>query len=150
MNIKKVKELVDLMRENDLTEVEVEQEGMKIKLAKKMQGVIEQVVSSSAAPQKTPSVSPQAPEEGKAEQQGNFKEITSPMVGTFYRAPSPETDPYVEVGDVVKKGDVICIVEAMKLMNEIKAEFGGRITEICVENADAVEFGQALFRVEHS
>ena len=149
MNIKQVKELVELMRDNDLTEVEIEQEGMKIKLAKKLHGVIEQVVAPTMAmPQQAPQAQGTAPEAAKAEPEDNFKEVDSPMVGTFYRAPSPESDSFVEVGDVVKKGDVICIIEAMKLMNEIKAEFGGKIVAICVDNADAVEFGQALFKVE--
>ena len=78
----------------------------------------------------------------------NVKEVKSPMVGTFYRSASPDVDPYVEVGDIVNKGEVLCIVEAMKLMNEVKAEFGGKIVEISIENAEAVEFGQTLFFVE--
>ena len=147
MNIKQIKELVELMNDNDLTEVEVEQEGMKVKLMKRPHGVIEQVVTAvpqarSAAPA---AEAPAKPQEGEKK---NLKEIKSPMVGTFYRAPSPDADAYVEVGDVVKKGDVLCIVEAMKLMNEVKAEFGGKIVEIVAENAEPVEYGQPLFLVE--
>ncbi|MBL7073191.1 MAG: acetyl-CoA carboxylase biotin carboxyl carrier protein [Candidatus Omnitrophica bacterium] len=144
MNIKKIRELVEIMNENDLTEVEIEQDGVKVKLAKKAHGAIEH---SFAVPQyrkeETVSVesAPKAPTE-------NGKEIKSPMVGTFYRAPSPEIDPYVEAGDVVQKGDVLCIVEAMKVMNEVKAECGGRITKICVENAEPVEFEQVMFLIE--
>jgi len=146
MNIKKIKELVDLMNENDLTEIEVREEGTGIKLVKRPSGAVEQVivpqVSAPAA------VTPQGTQQPAAQPKGNLKEVTSPMVGTFYRSPSPETSPYVEAGDTVQKGDVLCIVEAMKLMNEVKAEFAGKIAEIAVENAEAVEFGQTLFLVE--
>lgn len=146
MNIKKIKELVDLMNENGLSEVEVEQEGMKIKLSKKMGGVIEQTVTPVAAPVEA------APAPGKAakptEATKALKEIKAPMVGTFYRAPATDADPYVEVGDIVHKGDVICIIEAMKLMNEVKAETEGRVVEVPVENAEPVEYGQVLFLIE--
>jgi acetyl-CoA carboxylase biotin carboxyl carrier protein len=80
----------------------------------------------------------------------NLAVITSPMVGTFYRAPAPDADPYVEVGDMVEVGQTVCIIEAMKLMNEIKSEVRGKIVEICVDNAEPVEFGQVLFRVDPS
>jgi acetyl-CoA carboxylase biotin carboxyl carrier protein len=144
MNIKKIKELVDLMNDNNLTEVEVEQEGMKIKLSKKAGGVVEQVITPVARPAEQPAEKPAKPvEAGKA-----LSEIKSPMVGTFYRAPSPDVDPYVQEGDVVHKGDVVCIIEAMKLMNEVKSDINGKIVEIPVENAEPVEYGQALFLIE--
>ncbi|MFH1552111.1 MAG: acetyl-CoA carboxylase biotin carboxyl carrier protein [Candidatus Omnitrophota bacterium] len=146
MNIKKIKELVELMNDNDLTEVEVEQEGMKIKLTKKTHGLIEQVITPSVGVKEKVAV-PEAAAEPQEEKK-NLKEVKSPMVGTFYRATSPDADPYVEIGDIVHKGDVLCIVEAMKLMNEVKAEFGGKIVEISVENAEPVEYGQNLFLVE--
>lgn len=144
MNTKKIKEIIDLMNENGLTEIEVEQDGMKIKLSKRAQGGIE-YVSAPTTGKKTPQKE-EAPEAQKEDK--NLKEIKAPMVGTFYSASSPEADPYVKVGDVIKKGDVLCIVEAMKLMNEVKAEFGGKIVEVAVENAAPVEFGQVLFRIE--
>jgi len=145
MNIKQIKELIDLMNENELTEISIEQEGTKIKLAKKAQGVIEQVVT--AVPQGVNLSSGQEAAQPAASQKSG-KEVKSPMVGTFYRASAPEEPPYVQVGDVITKGDVLCIVEAMKLMNEVKADFSGRIVDICVENAESVEFGQTLFVVE--
>ncbi|MBD3425986.1 MAG: acetyl-CoA carboxylase biotin carboxyl carrier protein [Candidatus Omnitrophica bacterium] len=151
MNIKKIKELVELMNDNDLTQIEIEQEGTKVKLTKKGEGVIEKTVSPVAAPQ-APSAAVPAAEGGVAEKtappQKTGKEVTSPMVGTFYKSPSPDADAYVKVGDTIQKGDVLCIVEAMKLMNEVKAEFGGKVIEICVENAEPVEFGQPLFIIE--
>ncbi len=146
MNIKKIKELIELMNDNGLAEIEIEQDGTKIKLAKGPRGVVEQVVSSAdVAERREPAHEEVA---GPPEKARNLKEVQSPMVGTFYRSPSPEADPYVQIGDIVQKGDVLCIVEAMKLMNEVKAEFGGRIVEIAVENAEPVEFGQTLYMIE--
>jgi acetyl-CoA carboxylase biotin carboxyl carrier protein len=147
MSIKRIKELVEIMNENDLAEVEVEQEGLKVRLIKTRQGAVEQVVMPTAAPPIQAASAATTVQEAQSRNSG-LKEIKSPMVGTFYRAPSPDVDPYVQVGDVIQKGDVLCIVEAMKLMNEVKAEIGGRVVEIAVENADAVEYGQVLFVVE--
>lgn len=147
MNIKKLQELVELMNENDLNEIEVEMEGMKVKLVKGGGGAVAPVVyhhAPVAAPAKTEEAAAQA----VPEKASSLKEVKSPMVGTFYRSSAPDAEPYVEVGSMVQKGDVLCIVEAMKLMNEIKAEFGGRVAEISVENAESVEFGQTLFRIE--
>lgn len=146
MNIKKIKELIDLMNENELTEIEIEQEGIKIKLVKKSKGIIEQVVMSSEA--KKESLSESATTGKDEKPQSNIKEVKAPMVGTFYRASSADAEAYVEVGDTVQKGDVLCIVEAMKLMNEVKAEFGGRIVEIKINNGEAVEYDQVMFLIE--
>ena len=148
MNIKKLKELVEIMNDNDLTEIEVEQEGMKVKLIKGPQGVIEQVVTPQVVPIKQASATAQEAAVAPQPERTNLKEVKAPMVGTFYRSPSSDANSYVEVGDVVQKGDVLCIVEAMKLMNEVKAEFGGKIVEIKVENAEPVEFGQVIFLME--
>ena len=144
MNIKKIKELVDLMNDNGLTEIEIEQEGVRVLLSKIAQGVVEQVVTAAPAAAGEPQAKPAAPPEAAK----GLAEITAPMVGTFYRAPAPDAESYVEIGDVVHKGDVVCIIEAMKLMNEVKAEVTGKIVEIPVENAEPVEYGQALFLVE--
>lgn len=148
MNIKKIKELVEIMNDNNLGEVEIENEGTKIKLLKQGAGVSVQAAAAPVMPQAVTSA-PQAadPSEAPAENP-NLKEVKSPMVGTFYKSPAPDAAPYVQAGDIVKQGDVLCIVEAMKLMNEVKAEFGGKIVEVCLENADPVEFGQTLFKVE--
>lgn len=145
MNIKKIRELIEMMNENGLTEIEVEQEGQKIKLAKKGSGQLEQVYQTPVLQQSQPVQ--EAPQE-QSSSNSDLKEITSPMVGTFYSASGPDTEPYVKEGDIVKKGDVVCIVEAMKLMNEVKSEVSGKIREIKVENAEPIEFGQVLFTVE--
>jgi acetyl-CoA carboxylase biotin carboxyl carrier protein len=147
MSIKKIKELVDLMKDNDLAEVEVEQEGLKVRLIKTGQSTIERVPVTSA-PAVSPTPTAELPDKEHPGRKAEHKELKSPMVGTFYRSPSPDTDPYVQTGDVIQKGDVLCIVEAMKLMNEVKAEFGGKVIQVLVENGDAVEYGQALFLVE--
>ncbi|MDP8289920.1 MAG: acetyl-CoA carboxylase biotin carboxyl carrier protein [Candidatus Susulua stagnicola] len=140
MEIKKLKEFIKFMDDNNLNEIEIEEEGKRIRLKKNSSG---QPVVVSQAP--SPIVSkPVQSEPAKL----NTIEIKSPMVGTFYAAPSPGAKPYAEIGQVLKPGDVVCIIEAMKLMNEIKAEIGGKIVQALVENGNSVEFGQALFTVE--
>lgn len=140
MEIKKLKEFIKFMDDNNLNEIEIEEEGKRIRLKKNSSG---QPVVVSQAP--SPIVSkPVQSEPAKL----NTIEIKSPMVGTFYAAPSPGAKPYVTVGTKIKPDDVVCIVEAMKLMNEIKAEVGGKVVQVLVENADSIEFGQTLFTVE--
>ena len=148
MNLKEIREIISLMNENDLTEIEVEREGSKIRIKKSSFEPHESV--HQELPQYHVSTQPvsQPATETETAANSNKKEIKSPMVGTFYRAPSPEAPPFVEVGQEVEVGQVVCIVEAMKLMNEIKSEIRGKVTEILVENAQPVEFGQALFHVE--
>ncbi len=149
MNLKELREIIKLMNDNELSEVELEHEGTKIKLKKASSSAPEAAVTIPTT-QYQP-VLPQQSVQGQTEgpsKSANRKEITSPMVGTFYRAPSPDSPPYVEVGEVVEVGQVVCIIEAMKLMNEIKSEIKGKIVEIPVENAHPVEYGQTLFVLE--
>lgn len=149
MYIKEIKDMINLMNENNLTELEIEKEGVRIRLKKGVSGGYEKVmeISPHAAPAAHPEAMPKASEEAK---KTNTVEIKAPMVGTFYRAPSPEAPPYVNIGDMVDVGQVICIIEAMKLMNEIKSEVKGKVVDIQVENAEPVEFGQGLFVIEPS
>ena len=145
MNIKKIEEVVRLMEKHNLTEISIEEEGVKIHLRKGSSGTIEtsiQVPPSVVVPQKE-----KIPEK---EDKGNAVEIKAPMVGTFYKSPSPEAKAFVEVGAKVKEGDVLCIIEAMKLMNEIKCEVKGKVVDVLIENGNPVEFGQVLFLVEPS
>ena len=147
MNLKEIKEMISLMNENDLTELELERDGLKVRL-KKTAAEIQQIIATS--PQE-PTLKAQSPKEEKdLPETPALIEIKSPMVGTFYRAPSPESASFADIGSEVQHGQVICIIEAMKLMNEIKAEVKGVIKEILVENGHPVEFGQVLFRVEPS
>ena len=145
MNLKEIKEMITLMNENDLVELELERDGLKIML-KKSSGQIQQVITTSPSELALKSEAPKQ-EQPKFQKQG-LLEIKSPMVGTFYRTPSPESAPFVDTNSEIQPQQVICIIEAMKLMNEIKSEVKGRIKEILVENGHPVEFGQVLFRVE--
>ena len=148
MYIKEIKDMINLMNENDLTELEIEKEGVRIRLKKGASGIERAVEFIQPL---GPSASAQGkPAQGTAESapKKNVVEIKAPMVGTFYRAPSPEASPYVNVGDTIEAGQVICIIEAMKLMNEIKSEVKGKLIDIQADNAEPVEFGQILFVVE--
>ena len=141
-----IEHLIKILDDSDIDSLEIERGGTRIRLGKTpIQSVTagspasrdEQVISSNRPVLDSPtSVDPES---------GNMIEVTSPMVGTFYSAPTPDAPPYIEVGDVVKPGDGLCIIEAMKLMNELEAEVAGTIVEICVENAQPVEYGQVLF-----
>jgi acetyl-CoA carboxylase biotin carboxyl carrier protein len=156
MDIKDLKVLVKMITETDITEFEMESGEERIFLKR---GSEAQVVQYQAAPApvfaaaphaaaipSAPAAAAAAAPAAAADEPG--ERITSPIVGTFYRAPSPDSPPYVEVGQVVEKGQVLCIVEAMKLMNEIEAEFRCKIVKICRENAEPVEYNDTLFIVE--
>lgn len=153
MNIRELKEMLQLMAENDLAEMEIEKEGMKIRFRKSGAGKLssDQFPGLQYAPIPLPARAEgdlgRGGEGSAASEPANLVTIKSPMVGTFYAAPAPDQPPYVTIGKAVKEGDVLCIVEAMKLMNEIKAEITGTITEILVKNGQPIEFDQPLFKV---
>ena len=144
--LEKLREIVSLMNENDLTEIELTEEGTRIRV-KKHDTRAQPTAFVAPPPIEQPQPTPAAPEQ-PPEAKSDLIEIPSPMVGTFYRATSPEAEPYVEVGSVVEEEAVVCIIEAMKVMNEIKAEVTGEIAKILVGNGDPVEYGQALFLVK--
>ena len=142
--------MIQLMNENALTELELEKDGLKIKLKKNTLGSFESSVTqeaSSATPAQAKGTA-ELKEPPKAAPQAPRTYIKSPMVGTFYASPAPDAAPFVQIGSEVQVGQVICIIEAMKLMNEIKAEARGKISEILLNNGDPVEFGQPLFSLE--
>lgn len=144
-----IEKLAKIISENNLSEITLEDENCAVSLRRELNGGITQVVAAPA--QAVAPVAPApvaAPASTPAPVADNRKSITSPMVGTFYAAPSPDAAPFVQVGDTIKEGDTVCIVEAMKLMNQIDAEISGKIVEICVENGQPVEFGQVLMYVE--
>jgi acetyl-CoA carboxylase biotin carboxyl carrier protein len=147
LDLKEIKELIALMRRNELSEFEMETEGFRIKLKKGGDAVVTHASAYYAAQPPAGGPSPAAPAPG-AEAKTPAREITSPMVGTFYTAASPEASAYVEAGTEVNEDTVVCIIEAMKVMNEIKAETRGIIAEVLVENGKPVQFGQALFRLK--
>jgi len=142
-DIKEIKAIIDLMKKNDLSVFEIEREGFRLKLQK---GVVDQTSSpapaSVASPPKGTTTATAKPADTAL-----FKDIVSPMVGTFYRAGSPDGAPFVDVGKTVTEDTVVCIIEAMKVMNEIKAETSGVIAEVVAETGKPVQFGQVLFRV---
>ncbi|MFO0773818.1 MAG: acetyl-CoA carboxylase biotin carboxyl carrier protein [Nitrospiraceae bacterium] len=147
---KLIQELADLLRKNNLAELEFERGDTRVRLRQEFAAkpapvavVHDQQSATTVSPSSQASVSVTP-----AQDTSGLVTITSPIVGTFYRSPSPDADPYVEEGDTVKKGQVLCIVEAMKLMNEIESEVDGRIVKILVEGAKPVEYGQPLFLIE--
>ena len=150
MNIKEIKEMINLMNENGLVELEVEKDDMRIRLKKTSNGIEGFNGPVVFQGQNIPMVQDKSQGVSAAEEKSLVKtvEVKTPMVGTFYRAPSPEAPSYIEVGQTIEPGQVICIIEAMKLMNEIKSEIKGKVLEILVDNAEPVEFGQSLFLIE--
>jgi acetyl-CoA carboxylase biotin carboxyl carrier protein len=146
---KQIQELIDLLKRNHLTELEIERAGVRIRVRHEVGIKTLSAAASDSGPASTPAVAQQTVSSSDlVEDAAGHITITSPIVGTFYRSPSPDADPYVEEGDYVKKGQVLCIVEAMKLMNEIESEVDGRITKIMVESTKPVEYGQALFLID--
>ncbi len=146
---KQIQELIDLLRRNNLTELEYERQSVRIRVRYEL---VARPLATSA--QESIQTSPQPPMHSASvttpalDASTGFVTVTSPIVGTFYRSPSPDADPYVEEGEFVKKGQVLCIVEAMKLMNEIESEVDGRLVKILVESTKSVEYGQALFLID--
>ena len=144
MSPDRLKELIKFMEEHGLVELEIEEEGRRVRMRKGPEGA---PVIVPLAPAPAPAElrrEAAAPSPGRED----LIEITSPMVGTFYRAPQPDAKPFVDVGDPVGPEDVVCIIEAMKVFNEVPARVSGTIHEICVENAEQVEYGQVLFRLQ--
>ena len=158
MDLKDIKAIIDLMKKNSLSEFELEKQDFKIKLKRGPSGFVAAPIEETsgityALPAQVNSVSASLPPAGGALNTVNSAtdsstEIKSPMIGTIYRSPSPESDEYVTIGSEVNAETVVCLIEAMKVMNEIKAEVRGVITQILVDNAKPVEFGQPLFKIK--
>jgi len=156
MDLDLIKKLIKIVDTSNVTDLEIEENGLKIKIAKKIRS--SEVISQSQIPvvSAQPVIQPAASgveetSKQKAEVEpiaANLHEIRSPIVGTFYRAPAPDADSYVQVGSTVSPGSVLCIVEAMKLMNEIESDVNGKIVKILVENGKPVEYNQPLFLIE--
>lgn len=162
MDLNYIKKLIKIIDTSSISEIEIEEEGKRIKLSKPRPKVLANISPvnlpiSEAAPLKDDITSTKhsvevkhSPEVTEPVSKENIVEVKSPMVGTFYRAPAPEADAYVNVGSIVSPGSILCIIEAMKLMNEIEAEVSGKIVKILVENAQPVEYNQPLFLIEKS
>jgi acetyl-CoA carboxylase biotin carboxyl carrier protein len=164
MNIREIQQLIKIVEKSKIEEIEIEEEALKIRITKTstkaaldlpaMPPQVHYMAPPAAASVAAAPAAPETPaaaapaEAAPLAQNSNQLEIKSPMVGTFYAAPAPDAAPFVKVGDTVKKGQVLCIVEAMKLMNEIESEYDGRITEIVADNGHPVEYNQVLFRID--
>ncbi len=164
MDIQEIKQLIKIVEKSDISELELEEDGRKIRILKHSNpeapanGMVNPVyvqpqmpvtqVEAAAPAAAAPAATAAPAAAAEAVDTDKYIEVRSPMVGTFYRSPAPDADSYVEVGDTVAQGAVLCIVEAMKLMNEIESEHAGKIAKIMVENASPVEFNQVLFLLE--
>jgi acetyl-CoA carboxylase biotin carboxyl carrier protein len=142
MELEDLKELIELLKDTDITELQVEKEGTKVKIKR------EKIFTSLEMPMHKPAVLQDKIVTETEEETRRLVTITSPIVGTFYRSPSPEAQPFVEMGTSVNKSQVLCIVEAMKLMNEIESDVDGIVVKILVENGQPVEYGEPLFLIE--
>jgi acetyl-CoA carboxylase biotin carboxyl carrier protein len=152
MNVDDLKQILELVREHDLAEFEYEQDGLKVRVRKAGHAAVPAVAAPLPVPIAAPPVAGAAPAPGAvaatADDTEEFAVVTSPIVGTFYRAPSPEAASFVEIGGTVRKGQVLCIIEAMKLMNEIESEYEGEIVKVYVENGQPVQYGERLFAIK--
>jgi acetyl-CoA carboxylase biotin carboxyl carrier protein len=151
MDLNLVKKLIKLVDSSEITDLEIEENGLRVKIAKKIRGfqtVTQPQYISAPAVEQLASADDKVPP--KEEKQDNLHEIRSPIVGTFYRAPAPDADSYIQIGDMVSSGSVLCIVEAMKLMNEIESDAAGKIVKILVEDGKPVEYNQPLFLIQLS
>jgi len=157
MDIKDIRQLIKLVESSEIGELEIVEEGKKLRISKNnksssngMMAVNPQMMNYTASAPMAPAVTAtsEASQIEAASKEADYHEVRSPMVGTFYRSPSPEADAYADVGQNVEKGQTLCIVEAMKLMNEIESDFSGKIAKIMVDNAQPVEFNQVLFLIE--
>ena len=148
MDIRKVKKLIEMLESSELEVIEIQEGEESVRLVKKQtETVVSQVTPNPADPVTEKTVIGHSQEALSTIKAADGEVITSPMVGTFYAAPSPGAKPFISVGDEIQEGDIVCIVEAMKMMNEIKSDFSGKVTSVLVENSEPVEFGQALFTV---
>lgn len=158
MDIKDIENIIKILKQNEVTEFELEQDGTKVKLARTASGGYAATGASLnvvpavhvEAPTATPSTAGSLNDSAAGEDLGRYSKVESPIVGTFYRRPSPDTDPFVKEGDVVAKGDTLCIVEAMKLMNEIEAPSAGKVVKVLGADGQVVEFGEVLFLIDPS
>lgn len=153
MDLNLIKRLVKIVDTSGVTDLEIEENGMKVKIAKKIrsaQQTAQPQIFSNAVPvtEVTQETKKESPVEKPQEADSSMHVINSPIVGTFYRSPAPDADAYVQVGDSVSTGSVLCIIEAMKLMNEIESDVDGKIVKILVENGKPVEYNQPLFMIQ--
>ena len=151
MDLRKIKKLIEMLQESDLNEIEVKEGEESVRINRKKDNVVHTSIAPTTLPtdvvhnKAQPSIGT-----GTDEDSSYLTKISSPMVGTFYRKPSPDAEPFIEVGQIVKKGDTVCIIEAMKMMNQVKSQVDGKIISINVGDGEPVEFDQELISIEES
>ena len=145
MDIRKIKKLIEMLQESDLTEIEVGQGEESVRITR---GSSQNIIPNTSSVQQVAEPQPIIESTEKVDETVSGNLVRSPIVGTFYRKPGPDKDPFIRVGDTVEVGDVLCIIEAMKMMNEIKSEFSGKITSINVEDGQPVEFDQHIITID--
>jgi len=148
MDLRKIKKLIEMLQESDLNEIEVKEGEESVRINRKKESIIH--TSSPSVSEKSNAPNNDADYVDESMNSENYGKIASPMVGTFYRKPAPDKEPFVEVGQMIKKGDTVCIIEAMKMMNQVKSEFDGKIISINIGDGEPVEFGQELISIEKS
>ena len=145
MDLRKIKKLIEMLQESDLNEIEVKEGEESVRINRKKESIIQTTAPS------TPKTNQLEKSDGEGTiEYDNHEKIVSPMVGTFYRKPAPDKEPFIEVGQMIKKGETVCIIEAMKMMNQVKSEFDGKVTSINIGDGEPVEFGQELISIEKS
>ena len=148
MDLRKIKKLIEMLQESDLNEIEVKEGEESVRINRKKESIIQTSPSMLATNQlnKNDNLN----ETDNSVKSDNHESIVSPMVGTFYRKPAPDKEPFIEVGQMIKKGETVCIIEAMKMMNQVKSEFDGKVISINIGDGEPVEFGQELISIEKS
>jgi acetyl-CoA carboxylase biotin carboxyl carrier protein len=149
MDIRKVKKLIELLEESGISEIEISEGEESVRISRYPKpGTVTTTALPAAPAAPAPAAAAAAPAAAAPEPPARGQQVTAPMVGTFYSGPAPGAKPFVELGTEVKPGDTLCVIEAMKMMNQIESEFAGRVVSILVENGSPVEFGQPLFLIE--
>ena len=148
MDLRKIKKLIEMLQESDLNEIEVKEGEESVRINRKKENIVQTAPSMLATNQlnKNDNLN----ETDNSVKSDNHESIVSPMVGTFYRKPAPDKEPFIEVGQIIKKGETVCIIEAMKMMNQVKSEFDGTVVSINIGDGEPVEFGQELISIEKS
>lgn len=149
MDLRKIKKLIEMLQESDLNEIEVKEGEESVRINRKKESIIQTTAPSVFRTNQLDKNNSLNETDNYAESNG-YESIVSPMVGTFYRKPAPDKEPFIEVGQMIKKGETVCIIEAMKMMNQVKSEFDGKVLSINIGDGEPVEFGQELISIEKS
>ena len=148
MDLRKIKKLIEMLQESDLNEIEVKEGEESVRINRKKESIIN--TASPSVPNTASAPKHDGDHIHETMDSEGYEKIVSPMVGTFYRKPAPDKEPFIEVGQMIKKGDTVCIIEAMKMMNQVKSEYDGKVISINIGDGEPIEFGQELISIEKS